>query len=77
MSLSPMCLMSTETPLTSSKRFWRTLSCLPGRVPPELYKEFMGDLSQEIERENKIVKSLLSLVKMDKTANTMNIVGEY
>ena len=39
----------------------------------ELYKEFMGDLSEEIERENKIINDLLSLVKMDKTADTMNI----
>lgn len=38
-----------------------------------LYKEFMGDLSEEIERENKIINDLLSLVKMDKTADTMNI----
>ena len=48
-------------------------------VPPELYKEFMGDLSEEIERENKIINDLLSLVKMDKTANTantMNITSE-
>ena len=35
-------------------------------VPVELYKEFMGDLSEEIERENKIINDLLSLVKMDK-----------
>ena len=42
-------------------------------VPVELYKEFMGDLSEEIERENKIINDLLSLVKMDKTADTMNI----
>ena len=33
----------------------------------------MGDLSEEIERENKIINDLLSLVKMDKTADTMNI----
>lgn len=45
-------------------------------VPAELYKEFMGDLSEEIERENKIINDLLSLVKMDKSANTMNITTE-
>ena len=42
-------------------------------VPTELYREFMGDLSEEIERENKIINDLLSLVKMDKTASNMNI----
>lgn len=45
-------------------------------VPVELYKEFMEDLSEEIEREAKIINDLLSLVKMDKTANTMNIRSE-
>ena len=33
-------------------------------------------MSEEIERENKIINDLLSLVKMDKTANTMNIKSE-
>lgn len=45
-------------------------------VPVELYQEFMGDLSEEIERENKIINDLLSLVKMDKTATTLNIKSE-
>mgnify|MGYP000561905002 CR=1 FL=1 len=41
----------------------------------ESYKKKLinGDLSEEIERENKIINDLLSLVKMDKTADTMNI----
>jgi signal transduction histidine kinase len=45
-------------------------------VPAELYKEFMQDMSEEIERENKIINDLLALVKMDKTANVMNIQSE-
>ena len=36
----------------------------------------MKDLSGEIERENQIINDLLSLVKMDKTANNMNITLE-
>ena len=44
-------------------------------VPAELYREFMGDLSEEIERENKIINDLLSLVKLDKAAR-MNIRSE-
>ena len=36
----------------------------------------MKDLSGEIERENQIINDLLSLVKMDKTANNMNITQE-
>lgn len=64
-----------KTPLTSMKVLADSLLSQE-EVSPELYKEFMGDLSQEIERENKIINDLLSLVKMDKTANTMNITSE-
>ena len=45
-------------------------------VPVELYKEFMGDIAEEIERENKIINDLLSLVKMDKTSANLNIKSE-
>lgn len=61
-----------KTPLTSMKVLADSL-LMQEEVPVELYREFMGDLSEEIERENKIINELLSLVKMDKTANTMNI----
>ena len=61
-----------KTPLTSMKVLSDSLLTQKD-VPVELYKEFMGDLSEEIERENKIINDLLSLVKMDKTADTMNI----
>ena len=42
-------------------------------VPIELYKEFMTDIAEEIESENKIITDLLSLVKMDKTSANLNI----
>ena len=61
-----------KTPLTSMKVLSDSLLAQE-EVPVELYKEFMGDLSEEIERENKIINDLLSLVKMDKTADTLNI----
>lgn len=64
-----------KTPLTSMKVLADSLLAQE-EVPAELYKEFMGDLSEEIERENKIINDLLSLVKMDKTANTVNIKSE-
>ena len=57
-----------KTPLTSMKVLSDSLLTQED-VPVELYKEFMGDLSEEIERENKIINDLLSLVKMDKTAD--------
>ena len=64
-----------KTPLTSMKVLADSL-LIQEDVPAELYKEFMGDLSEEIEREDKIINDLLSLVKMDKTANTLNIKSE-
>ena len=36
----------------------------------------MGDITEEIERENKIINDLLSLVKMDKTASDLNVKPE-
>ena len=45
-----------------------------GEAPVELYREFMRDISDEIDRENRIFEDLLMLVKMDKTAeDKMNI----
>lgn len=64
-----------KTPLTSMKVLADSL-LTQEEVPAELYKEFMGDLSEEIERENKIINDLLSLVKMDRTASTVNITSE-
>ncbi len=41
---------------------------------PELYREFMADISDEVDRENQIITDLLTLVKMDKSAQSqMNI----
>ncbi len=61
-----------KTPLTSMKVLADSLLG-QGEVPVELYKEFMTDIAEEIERENKIINDLLSLVKMDKSAGTLNI----
>ena len=64
-----------KTPLTSMKVLADSLLA-QGDAPVELYKEFMGDITEEIERENKIINDLLSLVKMDKTAADLNIKSE-
>ena len=64
-----------KTPLTSMKVLADSL-LIQKEAPVELYQEFMSDLSEEIERENQIINDLLSLVKMDKTAATMNIKQE-
>ena len=38
-----------------------------------MYKEFMTDIVDEIDRESKIITDLLTLVKMDKKSAAMNI----
>ena len=61
-----------KTPLTSMKVLADSLLGQED-VPVELYKDFMGDIAEEIERENKIINDLLSLVKMNKAAGELNI----
>ena len=61
-----------KTPLTSMKVLADSLMQQQD-APLALYQEFMQDIADEIERENKIINDLLSLVKMDKTAAQMNI----
>ena len=61
-----------KTPLTSMKVLADSLVGQQG-VPEELYQEFMSDITAEIDRENKIITDLLSLVKMDKKAADVNI----
>ena len=63
-----------KTPLTSMKVLADSLMTQPD-APAELYREFMTDIANEIERENKIISDLLSLVKMDKKAADINIVS--
>lgn len=64
-----------KTPLTSMKVLADSLLSQEN-VPAELYAEFMGDIAEEIERENQIINDLLSLVKMDKTSGGLNIRSE-
>ena len=61
-----------KTPLTSMKVLADSLTAQEG-APVELYQEFMTDIASEIERENKIITDLLTLVKMDKAADGINI----
>ena len=61
-----------KTPITSMKVLADSLLSQED-VPNELYKEFMVDITDEIDRENKIITDLLSLVKLDKTSADMNI----
>ena len=61
-----------KTPITSMKVLADSLLDQED-VPAELYKEFMTDIAEEIDRENKIINDLLSLVKMDKKSSDVNI----
>lgn len=61
-----------KTPMASMKVLADSL-LMQENVPAELYREFMVDIADEIDRENKIINDLLSLVKMDKTKADLNI----
>lgn len=62
-----------KTPLTSVKLLADSLNSQED-VPVDVYKDFMSDIAEEIDRENKIINDLLSLVKMDKkSTDVLNI----
>ena len=61
-----------KTPMTSMKVLADSLLEM-GEAPVEMYREFMEDIAKEIDRENQIITDLLSLVKMDKTGQNLNI----
>lgn len=61
-----------KTPMASMKVLADSLLS-SDNVPPEMYREFLQDITVEIDRENNIIKDLLSLVKMDEQAVRMDI----
>ena len=61
-----------KTPMTSMKVLADSLLEMK-EAPVEMYQEFMQDIAKEIDRENQIITDLLSLVKMDKTGQNLNI----
>ncbi len=61
-----------KTPLTSVKVLADSLLAQED-APAELYREFMTDITEEIDRENKIINDLLTLVKLNKSSGDMNI----
>lgn len=64
-----------KTPMTSMKVLSDSLiqQAEVGEVPNELYKEFMIDIGEEIDRENKIITDLLNLVRMDRSSPDIHI----
>lgn len=63
-----------KTPMTSIKVLADSLLA-QDNAPAELYREFMEDITSEIDRENQIITDLLALVKMDKKVQDLNIVS--
>ncbi len=64
-----------KTPITSMKVLADSL-IQNDDAPVEIYREFMKDITEEIDREDKIINDLLSLVKLDRTSNDlMNITN--
>lgn len=61
-----------KTPMTSIKVLADSLTAQPD-APVELYRDFMTDITKEIDRENQIINDLLDLVKMDKQISALNI----
>lgn len=53
-----------KTPMTSMKVLAETLLMQEG-APEEMYREFLADINQEIDRENNIINDLLELVKLE------------
>lgn len=64
-----------KTPITSIKVLADSLNGQEN-VPVELYKEFMSDIVEEIDRESQIINDLLSLVRMDKTSAELNLAPQ-
>lgn len=61
-----------KTPITSIRVLADSLMGMDP-APVELYQEFMTDISDEIDRESKIIDDLLSMVKMGKAAAELNV----
>ena len=61
-----------KTPITSIKILAESLTA-QSDVPNEIYREFMDDIITEVDREDKIINDLLSLVKMDRAGSNLVI----
>ena len=61
-----------KTPMTSMKVLADSLLATEN-APIEMYKEFMQDIAEEIDRENEIIGDLLNLVRTDGERAVINI----
>ena len=61
-----------KTPMTSMKVLADSLVS-QDNVPVEMYREFMMDIKNEVDRENQIITELLTLVRMDRKDSKLNV----
>ena len=61
-----------KTPMTSMKVLADSL-VEQDNVPVEMYREFMMDIKNEVDRENQIITELLTLVRMDRKDSKLSI----
>ncbi|MEE0314829.1 MAG: HAMP domain-containing sensor histidine kinase [Butyrivibrio crossotus] len=61
-----------KTPMTSMKVLADSLLATEN-APIEMYKEFMQDIAEEIDRENEVIGDLLNLVRTDGERAVLNI----
>lgn len=61
-----------KTPITSIKVLSDAILA-EENVPNEMYREFMTDIVAEMDRESGIINDLLTLVKLEKKTETMNV----
>ncbi|MGN0166139.1 MAG: sensor histidine kinase [Lachnospiraceae bacterium] len=61
-----------KTPMASIKVLADSL-LMQENADVETYREFLLDINEEIDRENKIISDLLTMVKLDKKTDMLNI----
>ncbi len=61
-----------KTPITSIKILADSLNSQEN-VPNEMYKEFMQDIANEIDRESRIINDLLALMRMNKDSSELQV----
>lgn len=61
-----------KTPITSMKVLSESL-LMQEDIPAEMYRDFMKDIVQEIDREAQIINDLLTLVRTDRDSDSLNI----
>ena len=61
-----------KTPITSIKVLVDSMLSSES-MPEEVYRDFLGDISNEVNRENDIINDLLAMVRLDKGSGELNL----